>query len=418
MIGSAWIRYLGVAAVLGWASSAVAQTPRDSAGITIVDNAAPSWRADQAWRLSDSPILTLDGGPTAEDKFGRIVGATRLSDGRVVVADESKLQLRFYDASGRHLLSVAGEGPRVTLPNGYLSGQPNGFEAIARTAGDTIVVQRAHGESILAPGGTFVREVQFGPFAPGDIETPIVLALGHFENGNTVVADYPQGTRGPAGAREWVDSSSIFLTDRNGAVLRRLPRLPIVVYAAGAQGAFPMSLGPQAVYGSAGNTFYWGFPEDFSIRQYNADWQLERIIRRPWTPGSFTTADRDAYVDGWMAAWSQSKGAEREAERQAMRADAYPSSLPAYSALLVSPGGELWLRDPDLTGAPGCWCLAGIPTVPSQWSVFDAEGRWLGQVAMPARFVPFEIGSDYVLGRTRDADGVQRAVMYRIEKSR
>jgi hypothetical protein len=48
--------------------------------------------------------------------------------------------------------------------------------------------------------------------------------------------------------------------------------------------------------------------------------------------------------------------------------------------------------------------------------VFDASGRWLGEVAMPARFIPLEIGADYVLGRSRDTDNVTRAVMYRIVK--
>jgi hypothetical protein len=75
-------------------------------------------------------------------------------------------------------------------------------------------------------------------------------------------------------------------------------------------------------------------------------------------------------------------------------------------------------RDTDLSGAPGCWCLAGMPTVPSTWSVFDADGRWLGDVAMPPRFLPFEIGADYVLGWSRDTDRVPRAVMYRLDKPR
>jgi hypothetical protein len=50
--------------------------------------------------------------------------------------------------------------------------------------------------------------------------------------------------------------------------------------------------------------------------------------------------------------------------------------------------------------------------------VFDATGRWLGDMSMPPRFVPLEVGADYVLGRSRDADNVPRAVMYRLEKPR
>jgi hypothetical protein len=50
--------------------------------------------------------------------------------------------------------------------------------------------------------------------------------------------------------------------------------------------------------------------------------------------------------------------------------------------------------------------------------VFDATGRWLGDVSMPPRFVPLEIGADYVLGRSREADKVPRVVLYRLEKPR
>ena len=36
----------------------------------------------------------------------------------------------------------------------------------------------------------------------------------------------------------------------------------------------------------------------------------------------------------------------------------------------------------------------------------------------PPRFIPLEIGADYVLGRSRNADDVLRAAMYRLEKPR
>jgi len=201
-------------------------------------------------------------------------------------------------------------------------------------------------------------------------------------------------------------------------VVRPAGRAPIVVFVAGATHPSPMDFGPQASYASSGRAFYWGFPAEYAIRVYGADWKLERIIRRAWTPRRLTGIEIDAYVDGWMQMWSNKTAAEREAERREMRRQAYPDSLPAYSAILAAPTGEIWVREPDLTGAPGCWCLAGLPTVPSKWSVFDAGGRWLGDVAMPARFVPLEIGPDYVLGRSRDADGVSHAVMYRLEKPR
>jgi hypothetical protein len=416
-------RYLRLASVLFCtASPAAAQVTRDSASIRIIDNVEPTWSAGREWRLSEKPTLVIGAGKGADDALGRIAGVTRLSDGRVVVADQSTLQLKFYDASGRHLKSVGGKGQGP--------GEFRDFHTIARLAGDSIAVETPGRAididpgpafamtSIFAPSGAFVRSVRFGPFAPRALQIPFVSALGRFDNGTAVVADFPQGQRGPAGALQWVDSASLFLVDGSGAVVRPLGKAPIVVFVAGANNPSPMDFGPQAAYASSGRAFYWGFPEQYAIRVYDADWKLQRIIRRAWTPRPLTGGEIDAYVDGWMQMWSKKTGAEREAERKEMREQTYPEFLPAYSAILATPTGELWVREPDLTGAPGCWCLAGLPTVPSTWSVFDVGGRWLGDVAMPPRFIPLEIGADYVLGRSRDADDVPHAVMYRLDRPR
>ena len=419
MIPTDWTRFLGFALVLGWAAPiAQAQDARDSAGIRIIDNAAPAWRAGAEWRLSEQPVLTVGGAAGAADRIGRIAGLARLSDGRVVVADQSTQRLGFYDATGHRLQSVGVEAPKPSETGPFRGvGEPE-FHGIARLAGDSIAVEFRDGVSIHTPSGTHSRHVRFGPFAPGLLQIPFVSAVGRFDNGSTVVADYPQGQRGPAGARQWVDSASLFLADRTGAIVRPLGRAPIVVFAAGPDRPAPMEFGPKASFASSGRAFYWGFSEDYSIRVYDADWKLVRIVRRPWTPRPFTAHDRDAYVDGWMQIWSKATGAEREVERNAMRGSAYPEFLPAYSDILTTEAGDLWVREPDLTGAPGCWCLDGLATIPSRWSVFDAGGRWLGEVAMPPRFIPREIGADYVLGESRDTDNVRRAVLYRLEKPR
>ena len=392
------------------ASSAAAQAARDSAGIRIIDSAKPLWAPGREWRLSEKPILDIGGGTGAGHELGRIVDAMTLSDGRVVVADHSTLQIKFYDTSGRHLQSVGGRGQGP--------GEFTDFHEITRLAGDTIAVEMARMATILAPSGAFVRNVRFGPFPAGALQIPLVAVLGRFDNGTAVVMDFPQGERRPAGAQRWVDSSALFLVDRAGAVMRPLGKAPVVVFVAGSTRPSPLDFGPDAPHASSGRAIYLGFTDQYAIRVYDSDWKLERIIRRAWTPRRLTGREIDTYVDGWMQMWSKKTGPEREAERKEMRENAYPDFLPAYSAILATPTGEIWVREPDLTGAPGCWCLAGLSTVPSKWSVFDAGGRWLGDVAMPPRVIPLEIGADYVLGRTRDTDDVPHAVMYRLEKPR
>lgn len=398
----------GMIAVAG--ASAGAQTVRDSAGIHIIENTKPLWTTGQEWRVSPAPVVDIGGSGGPDYELGRIAGVVRLRNGTIVAADEQSYQLRFYNASGHHLRSVGrkGQGP------GEFSGNIGSLTVLA---GDTLAVDIMMGTSAFTPEGVFIRSVTLGPFRPGTVQSP-VMVLGRFGDGTAIASDFPQGQRRPAGAQRWVDSSSLFLLDRTGAIARPLGTLPTVVFGAVSQRPSPLNFGPEFPHASSGNLFYSALGDRYSINVYSPDWRLQRIIRRSWTPAPITSRDIDTYVDGWATLWIKTTGPAAEKERKDLRDEAYAEVLPALSTILPSRSGELWVRVPSLDGAPGCWCVAGVPTVPSRWSVFDAEGRWLGDVAMPARFTPEEIGADYVLGVARGADDVRHVVMYRLEKPR
>jgi hypothetical protein len=51
-----------------------------------------------------------------------------------------------------------------------------------------------------------------------------------------------------------------------------------------------------------------------------------------------------------------------------------------------------------------------------RWSVFAPDGTWLADVTLPARFQPFEMGADYVIGATLGEDDVDHVSMYRIRR--
>ena len=188
-----WTLLSGLVALLAFGNRAAsAQIVRDSAGIHIIDNARPVWSAGQEWRVSPEPVVDIDGSGGPEYEFGRVAGVVRLTDGRIVAADQQALQLRFYDSTGHHLKSVGrkGQGP----------GEFTDLSTVSRLPGDTLAVDIRMGASLFTPTGTFVRNVRFGPFPPGVLQTPMVMVLGRFDDGLTVVSDYPQGLRRPGGA--------------------------------------------------------------------------------------------------------------------------------------------------------------------------------------------------------------------------
>lgn len=109
---------------------------RDSAGIQIVDNSAIAPDDLPAWSLSPNPILelgTLDGGEYAE-QFNEIVGATRLPNNSIVIADGRSREIRYFGGDGNHLQTIGGpgEGP----------GELNALFSLDRIRGDTLVANK------------------------------------------------------------------------------------------------------------------------------------------------------------------------------------------------------------------------------------------------------------------------------------
>ena len=84
---------------------------RDSAGIRIVENSTGQWESKDQWYLGSAPLIDI-GGETGDpnSELYRVVGALRLDDGRIVIANGGSHQLRFYDPSGGYVGAAGGRG--------------------------------------------------------------------------------------------------------------------------------------------------------------------------------------------------------------------------------------------------------------------------------------------------------------------
>jgi hypothetical protein len=83
----------------------------DSAGVQIVSSEAATWATGEQWRLGDRPRIEI--GVIEGDlvyQFDRIMGAITLSNGQVAVADMGSSEVRLFDRTGQHLMSVGGTG--------------------------------------------------------------------------------------------------------------------------------------------------------------------------------------------------------------------------------------------------------------------------------------------------------------------
>lgn len=377
-----------------------AQNVRDSAGIRLVENTKPVWRDPEALRLSSAPVLRIGDPSTPELTFARIRGVFRLDGGRLLVADGASMQLRVFDSTGRFVSASAGKGSAL--------GQLSSMDFVRRLRGDTIAVLSGIGTLALYTGtGAFVRRTSIPQGADG---RPTTLLVSLLANGTRAMIPIPQPAAHPTGAR-WIDSIPVRLVNDGGQVIADLGMLPYLEFEQQGASPTPPWLSPIAVFTGSADRMFAGFGDRYAIRVYSATGTLQSIIRRAWTPTPVTAAEWERWVVEWSKLWVKSTGEQREKDIQKVRDEPYAEVLPAYSEFIVDRIGRLWVREAHLDDAIAAGSLTDMPVVPSNWSVFDTNGRWLGDVAMPANFQPYDIGADYVAGKAR-VNNVNSVVVY------
>lgn len=225
----------------------------------------------------------------------------------------------------------------------------------------------------------------------------------------------------------WVDSVAVQVVDRAGQLVRTFGPLPAANLArqTGGRGMMDVTFSARATKSVGGRQLFYGFPDKFNVQVFTGEGKLLRIIRRAWTPVPVTSALIGAYKDFQIAA-AASMGQSAAARglpadmaasmRRRMDEAIFARTYPAFKSLIADAAGGVWVED----GVRANEIVpSGTPVrapQPTRWSVFDAAGRWLGDVQMPARFTPIEIGVDYVLGLSRDDDELKYVTLYRIER--
>ena len=369
---------------------------RDSAGVAIVQNEAAQWSADESWGLADSPHLEI--GSTAEPGHDlyEVTGAVRLSDGRIAVANSGSSEIRIFSDAGELIMAIGGPGDGP--------GEFRSLNRIFLLPGDSILASDFALDrlSVFSPDGDLVRTAQLEPAPSGGIPAPSAR-LG---DGSLIARPgFSFGGGAPSGVYQ--DTMTLMRYSADGRHLGDLGRVPgseFFVYSEGGN-----TLGGERIWGTkthlaaADYGFIIGRSADYSYEVRDADGALQRVVRARRPARAVSDADvaklREPDPDadpGSEALWAR-----------VLAAIEYPTHFPAYAGIAVDDSGHVWIRDyvwPEDTATP------------QQWQVFDAEGRWLGGVSMPAGFTALHIGTDEVLGILRDDMDVEHLQAYRLTR--
>lgn len=258
---------------------------RDSAGIRIVENAEPPEGSRLGWTVGLEPAVSI--GIAEGEEAYMLYGArdaTRLGDGRIVVANAGTNELRVFDATGIPLASWGGrgEGP----------GEFRGLFRVEPWPGDSIIAwyaprlgvslfdaQGNHGRSFTLARNEATTPMQ--SFRPESV-TPdgSILAIHLPEDADTIVV-HVRGAegevRGSLGTHPGLEPHIVGVGER--AVL------------------FWKIFGREPVWATWGDMVVVGHTGSYDLRAFRPDGSLARIVRRDHVPRAPTEDNVEAYFE-------------------------------------------------------------------------------------------------------------------------
>lgn len=358
------------------------------------------------WTIDAQPLLEIGGATsTGPSEFAHIVGVARLGDGSLVVGDGESRELRHFGSDGRFLGRIAqkGRGPGELRDLDGLIG-----------AGDTLIAFEGREAVTVFTTGGWVRT------------TPRPALSRH-------VVQTPQAVLSPDVTLWWVIRSnkptiraandSVFLgrvegRDTSIRLLYGLPQPPSYGMP-GRPAIYPLGFAPRAHVVAQRNRICLGYSAAYEVRCLDGDarvvLRIERQLRRQAVSATAKAAFRRAESGLRSDGTSRYEGSLRAHRERVAEAARFASRYPAYSQLLLSRSGELWVRDYIMEDGLSRNPLRANSS-PSRWSVFGPQGEWLAEVQLPARFAPAEVGADYVAGVAFDEDDVERVVVWRLRR--
>jgi len=351
-------------------------TFRDSAGVTIAENAGPSWVSGRAWRVDTVPELVigvLDGAP--EYVLDGIGGATRLSDGTIALGQQH--EIRYFDKEGHHIRTV---GRRGQAEGEF------GAARLVRLAGDSLGVVDITNQrfTVLDEFGRLVSTVRLP-------QPMTVLSVRGVFADRSLIGTAPRyrfPTAAQSGA-EW-DSITVLRFHLGATEYDTVAVLPY--FSRSHHQDFALN----AVLVPTQRGYWYGVGERYELMFHEPDGTVTRILRAPYPAVEISEEVRARH---------QEVQRELAASGRWTAEGDLPDFQPAYRFAVSDVDNNLWVWSP-------LSYEEGLPP----WVVFDEDGRLLGQVAPPNRSVPFEIGSDYFLTSDWDEYGVEYLHLYRIVK--
>lgn len=379
------------------AGSAPAVT-RDSAGISIVENAAPDSSYPQ-FTIADTPTVVIGAVDGAEEEhFTRITGVTRLSNGEIAVAEMRPSEIRVFNAAGEFVRRIGrpGEGPGEF---GQLAGLVQANSGVHTWDWNTRRLSSFsdNGEFLAARQLDWLPKIDTTPMRSSPF--PLVILT----DGRVVAAGRRGRFNPPSG--NYRDSTEIWLIDSTGEMHQvgsHYREAHYIYHTPDGNMTFGNTpFGPQGRMVPTSTGWITSDGTHFELRYSTLAGALTRIVRVQRAPVPVTDADRSWFMDSLLADYPPEY---HDGERNAAEWAEWGTTMPAYDALLQDSEGLTWARRYPYDAAV------------AQWDVFDAEGRLVATASTPRALDVMQIGPDWVLATTRGELDEPMVLLYHLTR--
>jgi hypothetical protein len=341
-------------------------------------------RSGDLWEISVEPAVvigSLESSPEAS--LLGVVGAVRLSDGRMIVASSRSSQLTVFSAEGDPLNAIggAGDGPGEFRLITSLQGGPD----------DSLFVFDGGAQrlTVLSGDGRRARTATFRITSGDGLTSVMRLTDGIW------VGKEHESIQGGQPYEIVRDTIAIGLLDATLAGFQALEHLPARMSTtgldAGRRAWRSPAFTPEVVHATWGRCVFMSTAESRSISVFSSEGDRLATFQGPGTPRSITEADVESWIAHNLRIVSVPDDEEASA-RRFLEDLARPTHLPYYRQMIVDQWGHLWLQEyspPDGRGR--------------RWYVVSQAGEHLADVVLPKRMTVYAITEHGVLGRTRGA---------------
>ncbi len=377
----------------------------DSAGISLVQNPTEGiWTSTETWTFEETLRIGGLEGPAAL-QFGTVAGVAIDSRGQVYVLDQQAREVRVFDNSGEHVLTMGRPG--------------SGPGELSQAAAGVFV---GPGDTILVPDLLNSRVTRFTPGGEGVTGIPLQLTSGipvRWElRGDGHLLAQLRGMPVP-GMAALEGGDPVVAFDSDGSVVDTAFVLPQGQTLSATGGAPRIRLfEAEPVWDmEPGGDVTWAMNSEYRLHRQTPGDPVQLIATLPREARQVSETDRTV-IRRAIRSLLEDQGIPPQAMDQVLQGIEFGDRYPVLANLLSGPWGTTLVQRPQTPEEMQALADAGVFDIQDLgsriWDVFDTEGRFLGPVEFPGRFVPLQEYGDGFVGLDRDDMDVQSVVILRV----